>query len=261
MPQTPESRPYADRIMETHHMNINEIHLRTTLLRSNRRFKEAYQWVAEQATRQKHLQGLVWEHQPIFWGDIQAGICKLTRRNGSDAAFVEALWRNDDFVYSFHRHAATFLKGRRDLAKILEQEFLATIGLSKSLHWIVRDIDSNPWGILSLVDISLIHQRAEVMLGVLPGAPFGLSTAAMLTLFQFYFRALKFKKLYSFVYDDNPHSLKGTLHLGFKIEGRLRKHVLDPRSGNYLDLIQTGLLAEDAFTPDTAKLMRRLLTS
>ena len=83
----------------------------------------------------------------------------------------------------------------------------------------------------------------------------------MLILFQFYFKAMKFNKLYSFVYEDNPHSLKGTLHLGFKVEGRLRKHALDPKSGNHLDLIQTGLLAEDAFTPQTERLMRRLLTS
>ena len=98
------------------------------------------------------------------------------------------------------------------------------------------------------------------MLGVLPGAPNGLSTAVMLILFQFYFKAMKFNKLYSFVYDDNIHSLKGTLHLGFKEEGRLRKHVIDPKSGEYVDLVQTGLLAEDAFNPTTKRLMQRLLS-
>ena len=90
-------------------------------------------------------------------------------------------------------------------------------------------------------------------------APIGLSTAAMLMLFQFYFKAIKFNKLQTFVYEDNPHSLKGTLHLGFKEEGRLRKHVLDPRSNKYIDLIQTGLLAEDAFTESNKRLMNRLL--
>jgi hypothetical protein len=57
--------------------------------------------------------------------------------------------------------------------------------------------------ILSLVDISLIHRRAEVMLGVLPASPLGLSTAAMLVIFQFFFKAMRFRKLYSFVYEDN----------------------------------------------------------
>jgi RimJ/RimL family protein N-acetyltransferase len=97
------------------------------------------------------------------------------------------------------------------------------------------------------------------MLGVLPDAPNGLSVSAMLILFQFFFKAMNFNKLYSLVYDDNMHSLKGTLHLGFKEEGRLRKHILDPKSGKYVDLIQTGLLAEDAVNPTTKKLMQRLL--
>lgn len=242
-------------------MNINELHSKLISLRSSRKFQEAYQLVSTHAVRDKRLQGLAWEHQPVFWSDIQAGICKLTRRNGADVEFIEKLWRMDEFVYSFHRHAVTFPKHKKDLAGILEHEFISTIGTSKALHWIVRDRLSKPWGILSLVDISLIHKRAEVMLGVMPASPIGLSSAAMLMLFQFYFKAMKFNKLYSFVYEDNPHSLKGTLHLGFKVEGRLRKHALDPKSGNHLDLIQTGLLAEDAFTPQTERLMRRLLTS
>jgi RimJ/RimL family protein N-acetyltransferase len=240
-------------------MNINEIHSKTMALRRSRKFQEAYQLVTSHVLHHKQPHELAWEHQPVFWSDIEAGICKLTRRNGADAAFIEALWRNVDFVYSFHRHASTFPKRTEDLAKILEQEFVSTIGNSKALHWIVRDKWSKPWGILSLVDISLIHRRAEVMLGVLPASPLGLSTAAMLVIFQFFFKAMRFRKLYSFVYEDNPHSLKGTLHLGFKVEGRLRKHAFDPASGDYLDLIQTGLLAEDAFTANTERLMRRLL--
>jgi hypothetical protein len=96
--------------------------------------------------------------------------------------------------------------------------------------------------------------------GVLDGAPRGLSTAAMLMLFQFYFKAIKFNKLLSFVYEDNPHSLKGTLHIGFKEEGRFKKHVIDPRSNQYVNLIQTGLLAEDAFSENNKRLMQRLLS-
>ena len=164
-------------------------------------------------------------------------------------------------MYSFHRHAGKFPNSRQDLEKILEGEFVSSIGSSRALHWIVRDRKSQPWGILSHVDISLLHKRAEVLLGVLPDAPIGLSTAAMLTLFLFYFRGLKFNKLYALVYDDNPRSLKGTLNLGFKVEGRLRRHVLDPKSGVHIDLIQTGLLAEDAFSQRNERLMRRLLGS
>ena len=241
-------------------MEINDVNVKARNLRINRQFQEAYQLVLSESIKLEGLKVLTWEHQQIFWSDIEAGICKLTRRNGNDATFIEKLWSNQNFIYSFHRHAAEIPKTKKELEEILEREFISTMGESKALHWIIRDNTSQPWGILSLTEISLIHKRAEVMLGVLPDAPNGLSTAAMLILFQFYFRAMKFNKLYSLVYDDNIHSLKGTLHLGFKEEGRLRKHVIDPKSGEYVDLVQTGLLAEDAFNPTTKRLMQRLLS-
>jgi len=227
--------------------------------RQARQFGQAYQMVVEQAAKCPPLVPLTWQHQPLLWSDIQAGICKLTRRQGSDAEFVHHLWQDRQLVYSFHRHAAPIPQDLQQLAAILEKEFLHTVGDSRAMHWIVRDTHSAPWGLISLTEISLVHKRAEVMLGMLPNAPLGLSAAAMLVLFQFYFKALKFNKLCSFVYEDNMHSLKGTLHLGFEVEGRLRQHVVDPQTGAYVDLIQTGLLAHNAFAPRTQKLMRRLL--
>lgn len=241
-------------------MDINEIMIKARDLRTQRKFQEAYQFVVDRTHALQGLKGVAWEHQPIFWSDIESGMCKLTRRNASDANFIEELWREQDFLYSFHRHASKLPKTKQELEKILEREFISTMGSSKSLHWIVRDKSTKPWGILSLTDISLLHKRAEVLLGVLPNAPQGLSVSAMLVLFRFYFKVMKFNKLCSLVYDDNMHSLKGALHLGFKEEGRLRKHVLDPKSGKYVDLIQTGLLAEDAFNPTTQRLMQRLLS-
>ena len=241
--------------------DVKSIISQALALRAQRKFQQAYEFVAKEAIHHESIKHCLWEHQPVFWSDIQAGICQLTRRNGDDAAFIERLWGMPDFLYSFHRHAGKFPNNRQDLAKILEREFVSSIGTSHAIHWIVRDRESQPWGILSLVDISLPHRRAEVLLGVMPDTPIGLSAAAMLILFRFYFRGLNFNKLYSLVYDDNPHSLKGTLHLGFKVEGRLRKHVLDPKSGVYVDLIQTGLLAKDAFSQSNERLVRRLLAT
>jgi RimJ/RimL family protein N-acetyltransferase len=242
-----------------HLQSIQEVQRRARQLRQARQFEQAHQLVHQQAATCPALRPLLWEHQPILWSDIQAGICQLTRRQGADAEFVQHLWQDPQFVYSFHRQAAPIPQGLPQLANILEQEFLCTVGEAQAMHWIVRDKQSRPWGLISLTDISLVHKKAEVMLGVLPHAPLGLSAAAMLVLFQFVFKALKFNKLYSFVYEDNAHSLKGTLHLGFEVEGRLRQHVLDPQTGAYVDLIQTGLLAQNAFSPRTQKLMRRLL--
>ena len=68
-----------------------------------------------------------------------------------------------------------------------------------------------------------------------------------------------FHKLYSFIYEDNPHSLKGTLHLGFKQEGLLREHILDPATRQFVNLIQTGLLSSEVDSSANLRLMERLL--
>ena len=49
---------------------------------------------------------------------------------------------------------------------------------------------------------------------------------------------------YGAIQTDNPHSFKGTLHLGFKQEGLLRRHTLDPTSQTHMDVIQTSLLVQ-----------------
>ena len=76
---------------------------------------------------------------------------------------------------------------------------------------------------------------------------------------QFYFKVMNFNKLVSLVYEDNMHSLKGALHLGFKEEGNLKHHLRDPRTGSYVSIKQLGLFAEDAFSSGNAALTRRLL--
>ena len=65
----------------------------------------------------------------------------------------------------------------------------------------------------------------------------------MLTLFQFYFKAINFNKLTALMFEENALAVKGAKHIGFKEEGRLKKHVFDPSSKTYVDLIQLGLLS------------------
>jgi hypothetical protein len=221
--------------------------------------KAAYDLLAENLDANIY-KNILFENHPIWWAEIKAGICQLSRRSSKDLDFVREIWNHKDFIYSFHRHANNLPNDSDKLAQLLDKEYFALLSESHSIHWIVKDMHGKPWGLLSITGISLIHKRAEVLLGILDGAPRGLSTASMLILFQFYFKAIKFNKLLSFVYEDNPHSLKGTLHIGFKEEGRFKKHVIDPRSNQYVNLIQTGLLAEDAFSENNMRLMKRLLS-
>lgn len=162
-------------------------------------------------------------------------------------------------MHEFHRLAPPLPTSDLELAAALEREFTSPIERCPAAHWVVRSPTGTPFGLLSLTDVSLQHRRAEVLLGVLPEAPFAIVTTAMLLLFQFFFRVVRFNKLYSLVFTDNSHSLKSTLHLGFRQEGLLAQHILDPDSQTFVDLIQTGLLAQDAFSPGNLRLMRKLL--
>lgn len=190
---------------------------------------------------------------------LRSRSCVLTRRNASDAAFIRTLWADPVFMRSFHRLAAPLPPEDHELQRILNVEYQSPIAKSRAVHWIVRAPNGQAWGLLSLTDVSLQHKRAEVLMGVLPGGPFGLVTAAMLMLFHFCFKVNRLNKLYSVVFSDNPHSLKTTLHLGFRQEGLLRRHTFDPTSQTYVDVIQTGLLAEDAFCAGNIRLMKKLL--
>jgi len=239
--------------------NLESIYKKAKELRFAYQFDEAFKFIVESSNKIQIPNEVVWSHQPILWSDISAGICKLTRRKKEDAEFISEIWKNKDFIYQFHRQAKNVSENIDILRQTLDQEYISTLNENNQLHWIVKDKANKAYGLLSLTNISITNKSAEVLLGVLPEAPLGLATASMLVLFQFFFKALNFHKLYSFVYEDNPHSLKGTLHLGFKQEGLLRKHIIDPLSGKYVNLIQTGLLASEADTFPNKKLMERLL--
>ena len=177
-----------------------------------------------------------------------------------DVSFVRSLWADQDFIHSFHRLAKPLPESDEQLTNILNDEWSSPLDLNNSLHWIIRCPKGDPYGLLSLVEISCQHRRSEVVLGILPGTPFGVSTGAMLTLFEFYFKKIKFNKMISNVFEDNPRSLKSTLHLGFRVEGKLAKHTLDPQTNQYLDITQLGLLIDDAYCQRNARLAKKLFS-
>ena len=238
-------------------MEIKELLKQSRQLRKSRRHEEAHEFVIKNIDSKNN--NFIFENNPIWWSDISAGMCTLSRRSGEDADFIRSAWENKEFLYKFHRHANDLPKEKEELKQLLENEYLALLSESKSIHWIIKDSKGKSHGFLSLVSISRVHRSAEILFGLLDGAPSRLAASAMMILFQFYFKSIKFNKLVSYVYGDNAHSLKGTLNLGFKKEGHLRCHVLDPKTNKFVDLIQTGLLIEDAFSPENDRVMRRLL--
>jgi RimJ/RimL family protein N-acetyltransferase len=176
--------------------------------------------------------------RPFGQFELRSRTCVLTPVRGTDATFIRALWGNQAFMHDFHRLAPPLPASDLELVARLEQDFRESGAKSAALNWIIRTPAGKPVGMLTLTALSRVHRRGEVMLGVLPDAPFGIATAAMLMIFELYFKTLPFNKLYSFVFADNRHSLKGTLHLGFRIEGELRQHVSTIGSRSLADQIR-----------------------
>lgn len=236
---------------------MNPILAEAGRLRKSGRFSEAYQYVKAQVSDSSRIP--IWAHHPIFWKEMRAGSCVLQRRSQKDCQFLYSIWEEPGFIEKFNCLAPPLPQDSEELKTILDAEYHSTVDFSKELHWIVGDHRKNQYGLLSLVDISLAHKKAEVLIGVLPRTPAGIAPTAMYILFKFFFQILNFNKLYTYVAASNQHSLKGTLHLGFRREGLLKSEIFNPISGSYVDLIRTGIDKQEALTSLQAPLAKRLL--
>ena len=183
----------------------------------------------------------------------------LVKRGGEHASFLLSLWSEPGFRNQYNR-LQNLNSNLAQMAKDLDKERVSDITVTRSSHWIIQDSNNVSRGILSLVDISDTHKRAELLVGVAKNAPTGTALAAVLICFQLFYHELGYEKLFSFVYPDNEHSLKSTFALGFQKEGTLRKHLIDPLTGERHDVIQTGLLKSEAFSERNKKLANKLLS-
>ena len=227
-------------------------------LRAEGKFTESWQLMNSELGPSPEYASLIWQHQPLFWSPIESGSCRLTRRHGADADFMRELWSDCNFKQNFHRQAPDLPAGD-ELKRVLNLEFISLLSESKSIHWVIRDQKLRPWGLLSLTDISMQHRRGEVLIGLKEGAPIGLTIAAMLCLFQFFFGVINFQKIVALIYGDNPHALKVALKLGFTLEGHLKDHMQDPKSQTFVDLLQLGVFKENALSAGNTQLAMRLM--
>lgn len=190
--------------------------------------------------------------------ELQSRRCHLSRRGPEDLAFIKRLWAAPDFVRNFNPSAPKLPQSDAELERILELEHSSPPERLRAVHWVIKDSRNQPWGLLSLTDLAFSHRRGELLVGMLPGAPFGLSILAVLLAFEFFFREMKFNKLCSIVDVANYKSIKSTEHLGFLPEGRLRQHIYDWRGRNYIDVSQYAIFSDRAFSKENASLFNRL---
>ncbi|NOT86269.1 MAG: GNAT family N-acetyltransferase [Methylococcaceae bacterium] len=198
--------------------------------------------------------------QPLYGNTLL-----LRRFQASDSEYLSRCYAAQDFMRFYHH----FLPCNQPV-KLLEKKLHQNAQLhpcqSKAIDWIICRTDathiSRPIGIANLVDIQFAHRRAELLIGIPEPVDrlghTGLETS--LLIMDFAFNRVNLNKLTSYVYGINPIAQKNTLALGFKQEGYLNAHLIQPENGKALDLYTNGLTMTD-FRHNThlAKLSRRVL--
>lgn len=195
-----------------------------------------------------------------WWEDQRGKQFYLRRRGPEDFDFFKELVKTDNFVRRMHISSSGKIS-EQEILRRLNKNARALVTEARSLHWVIRSTSNQPFGLLSLSDFSFDHKRAFLKIGMHPRAPKRASVTAMLLAFQVFFRKLGFHKLCTEIYEDNEISLKGTQNIGFQIEGRLRDQIFDPHRKRYINMIQTGILAEEAFSERNSRLYTQLVGS
>ena len=219
-------------------------------------FGEAYRLTPPNLSALKeHLQAISFSLAPV-WRDSRHGKrVALVRMAPKHRDFLMSCRRNTKFQHRYHLFQDSSNEAiERDLQSTNHSPLE-----TKRISWIVEK-DGDPAGLAELVDLNLNNSRAEILVGFPEEQLFGISLEATLLIMEFAFSKIGIHKLISYVYGDNPKSQRNTLHLGFQQEGLLKSHVVDPVSGERLDLYINGCLSTEFFQNKTLmKLASRLL--
>ncbi|MEM4703275.1 MAG: GNAT family N-acetyltransferase [Candidatus Pacearchaeota archaeon] len=103
----------------------------------------------------------------------------------------------------------------------------------KEINWVI-DINGEVAGSVGLAKIDRINKNAEI--GFWLAKKYwnqGIMTRAVRQIIKFGFKKLKLKRIYAYVFVFNKASQKVLEKTGFKLEGKLQKHVL--KNGRYYD--------------------------
>ncbi len=146
-------------------------------------------------------------------------------------------WRQGEKGARMNRGAETVEAQRAWIAARPETEY----------NFVIENKAKLPIGMLSLVDVSLAHRRAEAA-RFLIGEPAEAALApvaveAMKLLYEFAFMTLKLNRVYGSVVSTNGQLLKWHKYLGMKEEGRLRNHLFF--DGQFFDSVCIGMLSEE----------------
>lgn len=199
-----------------------------------------------------------------FWREAVAGRRLVLRPYcEKDAAFLGRCLANKLFMANYHR----FLSRGESLPLLvahLRKAEKTWPWQSGTVDWVIfrHDGAERPVGVANLVDLHVLHRRAEFLIGI-PAEEerhAGVGLEASLLVMDFAFNRARLNKLTSLVYEDNARSQRNTLALGFSQEGYRPEHLFDEVRQGYIGVYENGLTVAD-FRANTrlSNLSRRLL--
>lgn len=189
----------------------------------------------------------------------------------NDFSFLQQCYENESFMEQLLPMGRKKQSPESILYALRHNEF--SVAQSKTMHWIIKKEEesiesqsssrcgSKPVGLASLIDIQIAHRRAELLIGIPSEKDRSqVSGIVMLLILDFAFNQIGLHKLTSMVIANNQHSQRSTVAIGFSQEGMRRQHLRDPKSREWLDCYENGLV-EDSFraNPVIARVSKRLL--
>lgn len=146
-------------------------------------------------------------------------------------------WRQGDRTTFLNRGAQT----------LAEQIAWIESRPTDELNFIIELRSRVPVGMLSLVGIDMVNQRAEAARFLIgePAAVMGVPAAveSMKLLYQLAFDQLKLQRIYGTVASGNRLMIKWQKFFGMQEEGRLRRHYF--LGGRFQDAVCLGLLEDE----------------
>ena len=187
--------------------------------------------------------------KPIFLIGVKVNLRPIAKED----MLVIIRWINDPAVREFV--SATLPQNEKQ-----EEEWFNKIG--KDDKNIILAIETKKGILIGLMGIHQINWKDRICTtGAIIGEKEywgqGYGTDAKMILLDYIFNTLNLYKVCSAVIEYNKRSLRYSLHCGYKIEGRRRKHIF--KEGRYWDFIELGLFKKE-WLPYWKKYKRKIRT-
>jgi Flp pilus assembly protein TadD len=190
----------------------------------------------------------LWQIAPFWRAAIAGRRLVLRPYSESDAAFLGQCLADRAFMVNYHR----FLSRSRSLPLItahLRNSEKTLPWQRGTVDWVIFRCDGaeRPIGLANLVDLHLLHRRAEFLIGIPTQQErhAGTGLEASLLVMDFAFNRARLNKLTSLVYEDNARSQQSTLALGFAQEGYRPQHLFDEQGQRFVGIYENGLTTAD----------------